>query len=342
LENGKTYSVNFRVSQRELRSTLHINWLTVCKEETMNMIHRPYQGLKDFIAMTSILAIGRKIDTTAHYVHTGDLSWWMFYSDYSDSHWHTHINLWECDGKTIGWSLIDPKWRSFDIYVLPELRSSTTEDYILDWSIDCLTQIVRQQGGTEIQTIWVAEHDKKRIQQLEDRGFQRAEYAMWYLEYTLKDRIPEPQIPYGFGVRKVVGNDDIKHRAAAAHQAFGSRQPFDEYWLRYQHFVESPVYDASIDLVTVAPEGVFASFCIVWPDPVNHIGLFEPVGTHPNFRSRGLGKAVVTEGLRNLQNCGMRRAAVCVESSNQTALGLYQGIGFQKQYQLYTYVKNIS
>lgn len=305
----------------------------------MNMIPRPYQGLKDFIAMTSILAIGRKTDTTAHYVHTGDLSWWMFYSDYSDSHWHTHITLWECDGKTIGWTLFDPDWHSFDIYVLPEQRGSTTEEHILDWSIDCLTKILCQPGETKIQTMWVAEHDTKRIRQLENRDFQRDEYAMWYLECPLEDHILEPHIPYGFGIRQIIGNDDIKRRAAAAYQTFGSRQSFDEYWPRYQRFVDSPVYVSSIDLATVAPEGDFASFCIVWPDPVNHIGLFEPVGTHPDFQSRGLGKAVVTEGLRKLQNCGMQRAAVCVEINNQAALGLYQAIGFQKQYQLYTYVK---
>jgi len=308
----------------------------------MNITHRPYQGLKDFIAMTSILAIGRKTDTTAHYVHTGDLSWWMFYSDYTDSHWHTHITIWEHDGRTCGWSLFDPNWHSFDVYVLPEFRCSTLEDHILDWSIDCLTKIVRTQGKTEIQTIWVAEHDNKRIQQLEKRGFRRGEYLMWYLERALENPIPEPHIPNGFGIRKVAGNDDIKHRAAAAHQAFRSRQPFDQYWPRYQHFVDSPVYSSSIDLVTVAPEGNFASFCIAWSDPVNHIGLFEPVGTHPNFQSLGLGKAVVTEGLRQLQICGMRRAAVCVKDSNHDALGLYQAVGFQKQYQLFTYVKAIT
>lgn len=308
----------------------------------MKITRRPYQGLKDFIAMTSILAIGRKTDTTAHYVHTGDLSWWMFYSDYTDSHWQKHITLWECDGKTIGWSLLDPAWRSFDMYVLPQLRSSTIEDQLLDWSIDCLTRIVHQQGEKEIQTMWVAEHDTERISQLEQRGFQRGEYAMWNLECSLEERLPEPHVPNGFGLRQVAGEEDIKPRAAAAYRAFGSRQPFDEYWPRYQRFADSPVYVSSLDLVTIAPQGDFSSFCIAWPDPVNHIGLFEPVGTHPDFQSQGLGRAVVTEGLRQLQNCGMYRASVCVETDNPAAQALYQAVGFQKTYQLLTYIKNIA
>jgi ribosomal protein S18 acetylase RimI-like enzyme len=308
----------------------------------MNVNPRPYQGLKDFIAMTSILAIGRKTDTTAHYVHTGDLSWWIFCSDYNDSHWQEHITLWVCDGKTIGWSLLDPDWRSFDVYVLPELRGSPTEEQILDWSIDCLTEIVRQQGTTEIQTMWVAEHDTERIHQLEKRGFRHGTYTMWYLERPLEAQLPKPQLPNGYSLRQVIGSQDIKPRAAAAYRTFGSQKPFDEYWPRYQRFVDSPVYASSIDLVTVAPEGDFSSFCTIWPDPVNHLGMFEPVGTHPDFQSRGLGKAVVAEGLRRLQTCGMTRAAVCVEFDNLAAQGLYQAVGFQKQYQLQTYVKNVS
>jgi len=307
----------------------------------MLITHRPYQGLRDFIAMKSILVIGRKTDKTSYYVHPGDLSWWMFYSDYDDAHWQGHVCIWERDEQTIGWTLLDLDWCSFDVYLLPELHGSLIEEHILNWSIDQLTNMVHQQGGTEIQTMWVAEHDTTRIQQLEQRSFQRGRYAMWYLERRLDVRLPAPQLPNGYHLQQVTGVDDIKPRAAAAYRAFASRKPFEDYWPRYQRFTDSPVYISSFDLVTVAPEGDFSSFCVVWPDPVNHVGLIEPVGTHPDFKSQGLGRAVVTEGMRQLQNCGMARAAVCVEVEDLAAQSLYEDVGFQKQYQLYTYVKTI-
>jgi ribosomal protein S18 acetylase RimI-like enzyme len=295
----------------------------------------------DFIAMTSILAIGRKTDTNAHYVHTGDLSWWVFYSDHNVSHWQEHITLWECDGNTIGWTLLDPDCCSFDVFILPELSGSTSESHILDWSIDHLIRIVCQQGGKEIRTIWVSEHDTQRIQQLEKRGFQPGEESIWYLDRSLEEHVSRPQLPSGYSLRKVTGGQDIKTRAEVAYRAFGSPKAFDEYWPRYQRFFNSPVYLSSIDLVTVSPKGDFSSFCIVWPDPVNQNGVFEPVGTHPEFRSRGLGKAVVTEGLRRLQSCGMTRASVCTEFNNLAAQRLFQAVGFQKQYQLNTYIKKL-
>ena len=70
--------------------------------------------------------------------------------------------------------------------------------------------------------------------------------------------------------------------------------------------------------------------------------MFEPVGTHPDFQSQGLGRAVVAEGLRQLQNCGMTRASVCTEFNNLAAQSLYKAVGFQKEYQLRTYIKTIA
>jgi ribosomal protein S18 acetylase RimI-like enzyme len=215
------------------------------------------------------------------------------------------------------------------------------EQRILDWSIDCLEPIARQQEGTEIRTYWVAEHDIERICQLERRGFQRGAYTMWYLEHLLREQLPQAQLPQGYSLRQIAGDEDAQPWAVVMRQAIGSPNPFDDDQPRYQRFADSPVYDASLDLVTVTPEGEFSSFCVVWPDPVSHVGLFEPVGTHPDFQSRGLGKAVVVEGLRQMQLCGMQRAAVCVEADDVAALARYEALGFEKQYQLYSYVKPI-
>ena len=307
----------------------------------MSIKPRPYNGIKDFIVMTSILAVGRKTSSSPYYVHTGDLSWWMFYDDHDEAHWCNHICIWERDGQPIGWSLIDTDWCSFDVYLLPEIRGTNEETYILDWTIHRVTEAIREAGGQQIRTVWVSEHDEDRIAQLQKRGFVQNEDFMWYMEHPLNAQIPDYYAPTNFIIRSVRGEEELCQRAAASHSAFGSSKHFEEYWPRYQRFMRSPVYNPQFDLVTEAPDGQFASFCIIWPDPVNHIGLFEPVGTQLSFQNQGLGRAVVTEGLRKLKAWGMERAMVCVEHDNQAAIHLYQAIGFRPVHKLHTFVKAI-
>ena len=61
---------------------------------------------------------------------------------------------------------------------------------------------------------------------------------------------------------------------------------------------------------------VAGSAYTIWFDPVNAVGLFEPVGTHPDFQGQGLGKAVMAEGLRRMKAAGMRRAILGFDPNN--------------------------
>lgn len=302
---------------------------------------RPYNGLPDFMRMTSVLAVGRKTTRCPYYVHIGDLSWWMFYTDHDESHWRQHICLWEQAGRVVGWSLIDPQWSSFDVYLLPELCASPLEAAVLDWTIQKTSDIARLQGQAYVCTVWVSDEDQERIDALISRGFLPSEDFMWYMECPLPDPLAKSSLPERFQVRALRGESEVQLRAAASHAAFGSTRPFESYWPRYQRFMRSPVYNPSFDLVVEAPQGDLAAFCIIWPDPVNHVGLFEPVGTQPQYQRLGLGKGILMEGLRRLQACGMDRAMVCVESGNPAALGLYQAVGFNPQFKLHTYRKTL-
>ena len=61
---------------------------------------------------------------------------------------------------------------------------------------------------------------------------------------------------------------------------------------------------------------------------MNGVGLFEPVATHPDFQGKGLGKAVMAEGLRRMKAAGMKRAQVGFDPTNVAALALYTSMGF--------------
>ena len=63
-------------------------------------------------------------------------------------------------------------------------------------------------------------------------------------------------------------------------------------------------YRADLDCVVEAPDGSLAAYCLAWLDDANGVGELEPVGTHPDYRRRGLASAVCLFALHRLQRGG--------------------------------------
>jgi GNAT superfamily N-acetyltransferase len=122
--------------------------------------------------------------------------------------------------------------------------------------------------------------------------------------------------------------DDGKLRSAVLRSAFSPNREWEPFWAEYAQFMDTPVYHGERDLFVRSPDGRGASACTIWFDSVNGVGLFEPVATYPDFQGKGLGKAVMTEGLRRMKAAGMTRAVVGFDPTNVAALALYTSMGF--------------
>jgi len=208
------------------------------------------------------------------------------------------------------------------------------------WSIQRLTHIISASAGESIRSMWIKEDDIWMISLLQGFGFEREACSMFYMERSLDESLPATVMPLDFQARHVAGEPEAQLRAECSYAAFDSRRPFEQYQQRYLKFMRSPAYAPEQDIVVQAPDGRFAAFCYCWVDSDNRVGLFEPVGTHPDFRHKGLGKAVLVEGMRQMQVCGMRIASVCVDCDNFAAQRLYQSLGFRVIHSLDTYQKS--
>jgi ribosomal protein S18 acetylase RimI-like enzyme len=133
----------------------------------------------------------------------------------------------------------------------------------------------------------------------------------------------------------------VAARARAQYGAFKSSASYERYLERFTNFMHSPVYDPEMDIVAGSIHGEIGAFCIVWIDPINQVGMFEPVGTHPEFQRKGLGRAVMQEGLRRLQERGMQSAIVSAYEDNPAAIKLYESVGFRMINRLGTYEKEV-
>ncbi len=303
---------------------------------------RAYRDEGDLEAMRNLLVQGRKADNGTYYIHAGDLSWWLYYPPLEGDFWD-QIHLWddpEQPGRLLGWVLISPDWVGFDVYVQPELRGSwlATEMYV--WAEEEALRVARGKGRKTIYVLWVSHDDGILCHHFSQRGY-RLGRGMAHLTRSLDGTIPTAELVEGFKARECKGELEVAARARAQYGAFGSSASFERYLERFTNFMRSPVYRPDQDIVAVSPDGQVVSFCIVWTDLVNKVGLFEPVGTHPDFHRKGLGRAVMMEGLHHLQECGMRSAIVSAYEDNPAAIRLYESVGFQLANHLGTYQKDV-
>jgi mycothiol synthase len=303
---------------------------------------RLFQDEKDLSAMCELLEQGRMADNGTYYVHIGDLKWWLYYPPL-DEDLRDYTYLWDDPdnpGRLLGWALITPGWVGIDVYTQPELRDSLIAKEMHLWAEEKATMVARQKQLQTIHNIWISHDDAALVEHYQQQGF-KLRPGMIHLIRNLDEELPAVSSPDSFVLRGCKGTMEVSLRAAAQHGAFSSTAPFEKYQRRFENFMRSKVYQPELDIVAVAGDGQIASFGMMWIDLKNKVGLFEPVGTHPNFQRKGLGRAVVLKGLHILQAWGMQKAIVSAFDDNQPAINLYESIGFQVAKQLGTFEKDV-
>ncbi len=304
---------------------------------------RAYRDKADLSKMVALLQAGSAAANGTFYAHTGDVNWSFYYPPFEGELW-PYLSLWDDPSdpdRLLAWSLTDPTWATFDVYVQPELRETLLAAEIYIWAEEHIADLIRGAGQDTIRANYIAENDEIVNVRLQGRGFQRTKADAVCMIQSLDCPLPQPAHPEGYTVRGSKGKTEVVARATAQYNAFTNTAAFDLYVARFRRFMQSPVYDPELDVVAVAPDGKIGAFCIVWPDMVTEVGLFEPVGTHPDFRQRRLGKAVMLEALHRLKERGMTHARVSTLAENTPGVKLYEAAGFRIAYRLGSYEKKL-
>lgn len=300
---------------------------------------RPCTQPGDFDQMRRILIDGLRASPDSGYVHLGDLNWWLFYL-LGDCDLDEIAYLWQdASGLTLGWSLFSPRYSAFDLFVRPEIRQDVPRiEKMLRWTEQQAARIARQRHESYLYNLWVFEDDRTRMDLLEKCGFTRdTDYLMYFLVHPLES-LAAPQVPDGFALRHVEGEQDIPSRAAAHRAAFQSGGLTSEAYRDFQH---APDYRADLDRVAVSPEGKVVAYVMGWLDADNRIGELEPIGVHPDYQRQGLGRAVILDTLRELKAQGAERAFLYVEHHNLPARTLYASVGFRQVNRIFGYMKAV-
>jgi mycothiol synthase len=261
------------------------------------------------------------------YFHVGDLLWQRYMYEDAVVDPAERIRVWDgADGNVAGFAWYYPPAEAA-LNVHPRLRGEgAIEAAMLAWADERRRALAAGKSVGPL-TASVFDGDAATAAVLAARGFARSgSVPMVCFARDLAEPIPAPALPDGFVVRPLHGDDEYEERVAIHREVW---HPSRVTVPAYRRLRTVPGYDPDLDLVAVAPDGTFAAYAIVWPDPVNRTGEFEPVGTRAAFRRRGLARAILLEGLRRLRERGAELAVDYTNEDREPARCLYESVGFR-------------
>ena len=283
------------------------------------------------------------------YWNPGDIAW-QFAGFAEGTDFSGFARIWEdAAGEAVALAVFEPPL-NFEFDVLPRAAfQAGIEAEVLGWvearrresrAADGAVPKAYAMLGEQTLSTTALDSDAKRIAFLEANGYVKVERHSVRYARRFEAEVPRPVLPAGMRLRHAT-DADVEARAELHRDAWSVWGPSRFSTGSNRRTRASPLYDETLDIVVETPEGRLLSYCICWFDSANGIGHFEPVGTRPAFAGRGLGRAVVMEGLRRLRERGAKTALIGTASINEPALRTYAACGFVPVERQHYYSKSI-
>ena len=174
-----------------------------------------------------------------------------------------------------------------------------------------------------------------RLRPLYEAGGMRRgnEWSQMVCDLTTSE-LQEPVLPEGFSFRRLVevDNEDIWPCYNETFLASGDRRYLDQTEAQRRENFDD-FFDRSKPIEEEGSLLLYTGDRIVGFHKINihkEGGFVNGVGIHPDFRRRGLGRALMTASLVRAAKNKMKRIILEVDIENHRAIGLYVQLGFKK------------
>ncbi len=254
-----------------------------------------------------------------------------------------NARLWfDRQGRLIAWAVLQVPFWTLD-YVFHSEVEADLHPEILAWADRRARETLDTDQGHPCWFANIFLGQANRIRDLEAAGYKwqgnvgEDSLAKVLMLRSMQTPVKVYQPPAGFTVRPLAGMNEVKGYVELHRAAFESTTMTEE-WRR--RTLQHPDYKPDLDIVVQAPDGWLVAFCICWFDEQSANGRIEPLGCHPDFRGRGLGKAVLSEGLRRFQSRGAQKVFVETDNFRDAAMRLYESFDFQVIQEVLVYRKD--
>lgn len=248
--------------------------------------------------------------------------WYASDDDLANPKWGARAHIWETADKQLIAAAVPEAAGDLAIQIHPDYRA--IEDDILDWAEAHVT-VIKDDGQRELIT-WAFEWDTDRQVRLTQRGYEPDPKLFWHnRRRAISDPLPELSLADGYTIRSAYDTDeDVQKWVACTNVVFGHKHPAA--W--YRNFTRlSPSYNCDLHILAEAPDGTVAAFAGLTVDEANRYAIFEPVGTHPEHRRKGLSRAVMYEGIRRLQALDIADVVYVASWGTSDAGKFYDSVG---------------
>lgn len=272
-----------------------------------------------------------------YYIHKGDIGHRVFSGGYKFDPSEVFFS-WLRGDELAAFAILCPNWEIFDLQVAPEWLFSDFHSRAIRFCEREMLQLAQRHKLTlKKLLVEVGETDRAYTDFVVQHGYQYSKPCVSLTRHDLAE-LPDKPLPDGFRFHDATAAD-------AAKMADVHNHSFTPKWDAELYAAVFKAPHMEREIVVVAPDGRFAAFVNVWRDSVNRSLLFEPVGTHSDFRRRGLASALMTYAMRLMQSeWGIECAYVCHEplAMNAASGPLYASLGFVKLHDFDEYAKPVS
>jgi mycothiol synthase len=232
--------------------------------------------------------------------------------------------LWETPDGRIAAVLNDLGGGEIRLHVHPHLRSAELENEMLAHAEEHYPETTK--NGKRL-IVPVFADDPLRPEFLTRRGFTKRSGWNHHYRRDLTAPLPVSPTPGGYHIRSMGDESEHASRSWCSWRAFHSDEPESNYdgdhsW--YKNIQSAPLYRRDLDIVAAAPDGSIAAFCTIYYDDYTRSAVTVLVGVAAEHWRRGLGKAVVIEGMRRLKQLGCTR--VFSTANEEPADALYNSV----------------
>jgi len=280
----------------------------------------------------------RDLLTRSYIVSRKPLNWrlavaenWNYGSRYLEplDFFTSRVHLWRNDAGELAGFIIRGN-RMFHLQVDYEVRY--LEDTMINWA-EC------NWAGDKAQIETMAyDWDIERQTRLTQRGFENLGPIEDVRIYDLAKSYPDILLPAGFRITSLAEHGQYPERIELENSIWGAS--LDEAWFRGKS--SAPSYSLDWDLIAISPDGKQAAQSLVWLYPRNQMAEIDPVGTHPDYRKKGLARALVIESFKRMRDNGIRLAYIASETEDPIVSHLYSSLQPIETHQGYRWLKHLT